>query len=430
MLVDFFNAIMERQSWPESLSSAWVALLAKVPQPLQPKDGRPITVLPTLYRLWSKIMASKTFRAMIPFLPEDLYGSVPGKSTLDTAWELQSTLEESMEDQDSIAGVTLDLSKAYNTLPRPFLYQLAAKSGWPAGLINTYDSFLGSLTRFFRIHEGLHRGTKSKVGVPEGCPLAVPMMILLTMGVTNLVLVRSQQGRLISYVDNRTMTTSTVDSLQSLLHTVKWATDGLCLLLNPGKTAAFATTPQARSDMRRMSFAGFPLSVFHTTHDLGVTFTSTRRATSMSISDRLTAINRTSWIVCRCCHGNLTGNAKHLKESLRLPFCMVPPWRPLLHHFWPQCEESSRLRFGGEEATVIISWLHCCRRLMPMNLFTGFFVIDCRPFIVQPANNLRQRSGDGTSSLNQPGLQGLFVILLSSSASLDGQQNRNIRFRL
>ena len=230
-------------------------------------------------------MASKAFRAMIPFLPEDLYGSVPGKSTMDAAWELQSTLEESMEDQDSIAGVTLDLSKAYNTLPRPFLYQLAAKSGWPTVLINTYDSFLGSLTRFFRIHEGLHCGTKSRVGVPEGCPLAVPMMILLTMGVTNLV--RSQQGRLISYVDNWTMTTPTVDSLQSLLHTVKWATDGLCLLLNPGKTAAFATSPQARSHLRRMNFAGFPLNVVHTTHDLGVIFSSTKRSTSMSISERL-----------------------------------------------------------------------------------------------------------------------------------------------
>ena len=81
MLVDFFNAVMECQSWPATLSSAWVALLAKVPQPLQPKDGRPITVLPTLHRLWSKVMASKTFKAMLPFLPQDLYGSAPGKST-------------------------------------------------------------------------------------------------------------------------------------------------------------------------------------------------------------------------------------------------------------------------------------------------------------------------------------------------------------
>ena len=209
------------------------------------------------------------------------------ESLLDAAWELQSTLEESLADQDPIVGVTLDLSKAYNTLPRPFLYQLAAKSGWPACLINTYDSFLGSLTRFFRIHEGLHLGTKSKVGVPEGCPLAVPMMILLTMGVTRLV--QGQQGRLLSYVDNWTMTTPTVDKLQSLLHTVKWATDGLCLLLNPEKTAAFATTPQARADLRKIKFAGFAMSVVHTTHDLGVTFSSTKRATSVSISDRLTS---------------------------------------------------------------------------------------------------------------------------------------------
>ena len=286
MLVELFNAIMDAQVWPETLTSAWVALLAKVPQPLQPKDGRPITVLPTLYRLWSKVMATKTFKAMLPFLPENLYGSVPGKSTMDAAWELQSLLEESMEDQDQVVGVSLDLSKAYNTLPRSFLYQLALKSGWPASLIKTYDSFLGSLTRFFRIHDGLHLGTKSKVGVPEGCPLAVPMMILLTMGVTNLV--QCRQGQLLSYVDNWTMTTSTVGTLRALLHTVKWATDGLCLLLNPEKTVAFATTPQARTELRSMTFAGVPMNVVHVTHDLGVTFSSTCKATSTSILDRLT----------------------------------------------------------------------------------------------------------------------------------------------
>ena len=169
MLTDFFNAVGQYQSWPDSMSTAWVSLLAKVPQPLQPSDGRPITVLPTLYRLWSKVMARKVFAAILPVLPTDLYGSVPGRSTLDAAWELQSTLEEAMHIQDPVVGVTLDLSKAYNTLPRPFLEQLAKKCGWPDSLVNTYMKFLSSLRRYFRVHDGLHAATNSTVGVPEGC---------------------------------------------------------------------------------------------------------------------------------------------------------------------------------------------------------------------------------------------------------------------
>ena len=287
MLAGFFSHILAHQCWPSSLSTAWVALLAKIPEPLQPKDGRPITVLPTLYRLWGKIMSRKVFQALLPFIPNDLYGSVPGKSTMDAAWELQSTLEECLCDDGSLLGVTLDLSKAYNTLPRSFLTQLAAKAGWPPCLINTYMSFLHSLKRFFRIHDGLHAETMSTVGVPEGCPLAVPMMILVTMSVTNFV--ASYDGRLLSYVDNWTMLASDADKLDGLLKQIKWATDGLALLLNPEKTAAFATNSQGRCTLRRKLFGGFPLNVVHSTHDLGVTFTSTKKVTSNSMTTRMEA---------------------------------------------------------------------------------------------------------------------------------------------
>ena len=269
MLADFFNQIGHLQLWPQTLSVAWVSLLSKVPQPLR------------------KIMAAKVFVAILPVLPEDLYGSVPGRSTLDAAWELQSTLEEALYKQESVMGVTLDLSKAYNTLPRSFLRQLAGRCGWPESLVNTYMNFLGSLRRFFRIHDGLHAGTSSTVGVPEGCPLAVPMMIMLTMSVTNLI--RHQGGRFLSFVDNWTMLSSNVGHLQSLPQRVKWATDGLGLLLNPEKTAAFATCAQGRAALRKVKFADFPLQVVHATHDLGVTFTSTKKVTSCAIAERLDA---------------------------------------------------------------------------------------------------------------------------------------------
>ena len=287
MLADFFNSVLVYETWPSNLSTAWVALLAKIPHPLQPKDGRPITVLPTLYRLWGKIMSRKVFQVMLPFLPKDLYGSVPGKSTMDAAWELQSTLEECLCDDVSVLGATLDLSKAYNTLPRSFLKQLALKAGWPPCLVNTYMGFLGSLKRFLRIHNGLHAATMSTVGVPEGCPLAVPMMILVTMSVSNLI--SAHGGRLISYVDNWTMLTTHGNTLDVLLKQIKWATDGLALLLNPEKTAAFATSAQARNALRGKLFGGFPLKVVHVTQDLGVTFTSTKKSTSNSILTRFEA---------------------------------------------------------------------------------------------------------------------------------------------
>ena len=77
--------------------------------------------------------------------------------------------------------------------------------------------------------------------------------------------------------------------IHHLLLRVKWATDGLCLLLNPEKTAAFATTATNRTELRKLCFADCKLNVVHATHDLGVTFTSTKRVTSGSIMTRFQA---------------------------------------------------------------------------------------------------------------------------------------------
>ena len=57
--------------WPSGLLSAFVSLLAKVPRPTSAKDGRPITILPTLYRIWGKIVSRKIFAAIVDHLPPD-----------------------------------------------------------------------------------------------------------------------------------------------------------------------------------------------------------------------------------------------------------------------------------------------------------------------------------------------------------------------
>ena len=67
----------------------------------------------------------------------------------------------------------------------------------------------------------------------------------------------------------------------------KQSADDLTLLLNPSKTKAFATTASDRTKLRSLSLGGAPLQVSHTTRDLGVVFTSTRKATSTVLSHRL-----------------------------------------------------------------------------------------------------------------------------------------------
>ena len=286
MLAELFNSITSTGTWPQALLPSFVALLAKVPHPKSPKDARPITVLTTLYRIWGKLMGVKIMQAILPFLSPDLFGSVPGRSANDAAWELQSSLEEAFATQSEVVGVSLDLSKAYNTIPREVVAALADRCGWPPCLKHAYLSFLNGFHRFFKIHGGFHCPTFSDTGVPEGCPIAVPVMIMVTSLVTNWSTLQRPEARLISYVDNWTLTERNVEGLTLALDRVWCATEALALLLNPDKTRAFSTSAKARADLRNYSFAGHPLKVCHAHDDLGVWFTSTLRSTSAALSQR------------------------------------------------------------------------------------------------------------------------------------------------
>ena len=285
MLAALFNQVLESGTWPHQLLSAVVTLLAKTATPTSPRDARLITILPTIYRLFGKVMSKKIFQAITRHLPPGLFGSVPGKSTEDAAWALQSSLEEALITGHHKCGVSLDLSKAYNTLPRECVLMLANRTGWPHELTRAYLGYLDSLERLFKVDRGCYAATQSKVGVPEGDPIAVPVMILFTWGFT--LLAEQDNCNLLSYVDNWALLADNPAQVQTVLDHTKEAADGLALLLNPDKTKVFATKASDRAALRNLSLDGGSLHVVHNTNDLGVVFTSTNRATSVAISKRL-----------------------------------------------------------------------------------------------------------------------------------------------
>ena len=241
LLAAVFNSIMATGQWPDELCDGVVALTAKVEQPQVPKDGRPITILSTIFRLFGKIFSRKILHHYLPHLPKSLFGSIPGRSSCDAAWQLAT--------QDTtLFGVSLDLSKTYNLLPRQLLMQMAVKTGWPPALTSVYENFLSKLRRYFRLADGLWGPVTSTVGVPEGCPLAVSCMVLVTWAMT--ARVANLGIPLISYVDNWSAQTPERHSVSLFLQEVAAATRAMQLILNADKTRVYATSAVGRVALR------------------------------------------------------------------------------------------------------------------------------------------------------------------------------------
>ena len=82
ILAALYNSILQTGVWPDQLCHGLVTLLAKIDNPETPKHGRPVTILPVLYRLFGKIMSKKVFTHWQGHLPESLFGSVPGRTVV------------------------------------------------------------------------------------------------------------------------------------------------------------------------------------------------------------------------------------------------------------------------------------------------------------------------------------------------------------
>ena len=92
---------------------------------------------------------------------------------------VQTHLEAALIDGKQLYGISLDFSKAYNTLPRKMLEQINHRLDF-AKYWKAYDSYLSKLKRYFTADGHWGEPVSSKVGVPEGCPVAVVQMILIT----------------------------------------------------------------------------------------------------------------------------------------------------------------------------------------------------------------------------------------------------------
>ena len=284
MLLSLLNHFTVSAQWPKQLTTAVVSLLVKVDAPAGPADARPIAVLSSTYRLWSKCITIKVLKHLQPFLPAELFGSVPGKSALDMAWMLQSSFLLGT----NVSGVSMDLSKAFNLIPREPLDACCRRLGWPPSIRKAYQALLRQICRYFRIAGSFHGPLDSRVGVPEGDPLAVTAMLVITW-FTSARQRAVADAPLYSYVDNWSVQHEDVYTLQLALAAADETIQALAMILALDKLKFYSTDFSVRKSLRRTTFVGQPLQVVHDFQDLGVFFCAAKRQSAKGFNGRFVA---------------------------------------------------------------------------------------------------------------------------------------------
>ena len=260
-----------RVGLPDFLLLGRVNVLAKTVDPQGYNDGRPICVLPVLYRAWTSVFCQQVLRRWAPHLPPGLYGGVPGKSAKDITFKLQHDVEVSCAQDTPLSGFVLDIQKCFNALPRPPLKELMCRMGAPRPLVHTWLEGLSRLGRASSFVGDIGEPCYSTTGVPEGDGASVAAAV--AVGWLFCRLISSYGLDPLVFVDNWAWTTDCHAHHAAGLAQTCCLTDSLRLAVDWSKSFAWSRDVEGRTwwrtHMSELSPPGVQLSLLMEAKDLG-----------------------------------------------------------------------------------------------------------------------------------------------------------------
>ena len=112
-----------------------------------------------------------------------LVRGLPGREATAVWWRIQQAIEAAHCFGHTVAGVCVDIAKAFNTLPRTPVYALAVKAGLPDRVLRGWMGAVAAMTRRFQVRGSTGPPLVACVGFPEGCGMSVlgPLLCPLSM---------------------------------------------------------------------------------------------------------------------------------------------------------------------------------------------------------------------------------------------------------
>ena len=277
-LLDLFNHT-ERTGlgMPQQLLHASVAMIAKCLNPSSSNDCRPITVLSCVYRCWMSARASSMQSWLAKIMPAEMRGFLAGRHLDDFLYGLSLDIEAAHQGlAGPLLGMSLDITKAFNYIPREAAFAILGRLGLADWLISAWRSNLSRLHRRAKVSGTLSRAVLSCTGFPEGCPMSPIAMLAIGTVWHRVTSLPSPLLKVDSFADNFNLS---CDSIANLLPGLELGTKLLTALdlhINAAKCAIWSTDPSIRSELDKFEFClGKPSHVYDV-RELGGHFSFTR----------------------------------------------------------------------------------------------------------------------------------------------------------
>lgn len=162
-LARLFTRCLESQTVPVAWKNAMVVLLHKKGDIKDLKNYRPISLLPVLYKLFTKIITNRINETLDREQPREQAGFRSGYSTHDHIHTLNQLIEKQSEFNRPLCLAFIDYEKAFDSVEKSAVMEAMRNQGIEEAYVRTLDHIYEGSTATIKLHK-----TSDKVPIEKG----------------------------------------------------------------------------------------------------------------------------------------------------------------------------------------------------------------------------------------------------------------------
>lgn len=241
-LIILFNKILEAQKIPQKWAESRITLLYKKGDPTDIGNYRPISLLPTMYKLFAMCLEKRIEVDIEKHQTKEQAGFRPGFSTIDHIHTLEQIVEKYQEFKTPLYLAYVDYAKAFDSISHESIWQALKHQNIPNIYINIIKNIYAKSTSRVKL-DRLGPTIYIRRGVKQGDPLSPKLFIAVLQNIMKGLQWEGKgidiNGKFLSnlrFADDIVLFSTSSKQLEKMLTDLSDSSNTIGLQLNTSKT--------------------------------------------------------------------------------------------------------------------------------------------------------------------------------------------------
>ena len=245
LLSTIYSTCCINKRTPDSWKGSTTILIHKKGDTSNPSNWRPISLQPTIYKIYAATLARRlaTWAIDNKKISSAQKGFLPFEGCLEHSFLMDSIFEDSKRRRKDVRIVWLDLQNAFGSVPHHTMWSMMEALRVPTGFADICKEIYNDSSQRVRSTEGLTDELKLTQGIKQGCPLSPLLFNLVLEGI--LPHIEKEDGgyefcngtkvNILAYADDICIIGRSKEEIESMLKKIHSYTQWAGLKFNPAK---------------------------------------------------------------------------------------------------------------------------------------------------------------------------------------------------